>query len=610
MLLSFMSGCDRENVGELRRELEELEKQLKVLQSWQEKVNENLKTLQKLLEGLNQGKYVTSVMETSAGCTIILDQEFVLQIRNGEKGEDGRSVGIVTPSVSVYDSLDGHMYWTIGGILVKNDQGECIRVDGESGEQGGIGEQGEMGMTPQLRIQEQTNEWEVSWDGGVTWSGLGMKATGPKGEQGEQGERGEQGEQGVQGPKGDPVFVEGGVVVEEEYVEFTLADALQTKFRLPRYRTMSLEFPQGKSFRLPRCVEKDILFTLSGGNEKVKMNVLEYGGCRAQVVMTEGKKNEGIIRTQSAEEQGEGAIVILLTEDEGRCWSYRLNITTLPTPKMIRIPGGSLDIIGPHGKGWELTEFWMSETEITEQQYCDFLNDEGIIRINDIPTIGRGDTVWCIWYYHDPVYENGKWSSRMGDVIGEQGMIQKDFGDYPVEGVKWAGAKAYCRWAGGSLPTEAQWEYAARGGAQNPKAGTEIYAGGDNVNEVAWWRENRQTPGAKYRNNLVGGSVHPVKTKMPNFLGLYDMSGNIAEWCEDWYGEEYPVRGRKNRVDPQGPETGSAKVIRGGGWVNCLEWHHAWPETVDHLEVNSRCWWPVPDEGTSSEEGFRLVYMK
>lgn len=137
MLLSFMSGCDRENVGELRRELEELEKQLKVLQSWQEKVNENLKTLQKLLEGLNQGKYVTSVMETSAGCTIILDQEFVLQIRNGEKGEDGRSVGIVTPSVSVYDSLDGHMYWTIGGILVKNDQGECIRVDGESGEQGG-----------------------------------------------------------------------------------------------------------------------------------------------------------------------------------------------------------------------------------------------------------------------------------------------------------------------------------------------------------------------------------------------------------------------------------------------------------------------------------------
>ncbi len=148
------------------------------------------------------------------------------------------------------------------------------------------------------------------------------------------------------------------------------------------------------------------------------------------------------------------------------------------------------------------------------------------------------------------------------------------------------------------------------GGAQNPKAGTEIYAGGDNVDEVAWWRENRQTPGAKYRNNLVGGSVHPVKTKMPNFLGLYDMSGNIAEWCEDWYGEEYPVRGRKNRVDPQGPETGSAKVIRGGGWVNCLEWHHAWPETVDHLEVNSRCWWPVPDEGTSSEEGFRLVYMK
>ena len=116
-------------------------------------------------------------------------------------------------------------------------------------------------------------------------------------------------------------------------------------------------------------------------------------------------------------------------------------------------------------------------------------------------------------------------------------MIQKDFGDYPVEGVKWAGAKAYCRWAGGSLPTEAQWEYAARGGAQNPKAGTEIYAGGDNVDEVAWWRENRQTPGAKYRNNLVGGSVHPVKTKMPNFLGLYDMSGNIAEWCEDWYGE-------------------------------------------------------------------------
>ncbi len=99
------------------------------------------------------------------------------------------------------------------------------------------------------------------------------------------------------------------------------------------------------------------------------------------------------------------------------------------------------------------------------------------------------------------------------------------------------------------LPTEAEWEYAARGG--NKSRGYK-YSGNDNIYDVAWFEKNS--------NN----ESHPVATKLPNELGLYDMSGNVSEWCSDWYGSDYYAN--QSQTNPTGPGSGSYRIYRGGRW--------------------------------------------
>jgi len=121
----------------------------------------------------------------------------------------------------------------------------------------------------------------------------------------------------------------------------------------------------------------------------------------------------------------------------------------------------------------------------------------------------------------------------------------------PVETVSWNDCQAFVRklneLTGGNfrLPTEAEWEYAARGGQ---KSRGYKYSGSDNIGEVAWYRDNSNS------------TTHAVKTKSPNELGIYDMSGNVWEWCQDWYGD-YSSAAQTN---PDGPNSGRNRVFRGG----------------------------------------------
>ncbi|MBV9765150.1 MAG: SUMF1/EgtB/PvdO family nonheme iron enzyme [Acidobacteriaceae bacterium] len=120
--------------------------------------------------------------------------------------------------------------------------------------------------------------------------------------------------------------------------------------------------------------------------------------------------------------------------------------------------------------------------------------------------------------------------------------------DLPVERVSWDDAKAYCEAVGMRLPTEAEWEYAARAGSTEDRYGP--------INEIAWYSGNSR------------GRTHTVATKAPNAWGLYDTLGNVWEWVEDWYDSGY--YGRRVYSDPSGPNTSGAdtRVVRGGSWLS------------------------------------------
>lgn len=131
----------------------------------------------------------------------------------------------------------------------------------------------------------------------------------------------------------------------------------------------------------------------------------------------------------------------------------------------------------------------------------------------------------------------------------------------PVEQVSWDDCQKFIRRLNQltghtfRLPTESEWEYAARGG--NKSRGYK-YAGGNDINSVAWYRVNAYDKG----ESSPDYGTHVVKTRQPNELGIYDMTGNVYEWCQDWY-EKYSAGAQSN---PKGPSSGSDRVYRGGSW--------------------------------------------
>ena len=153
-------------------------------------------------------------------------------------------------------------------------------------------------------------------------------------------------------------------------------------------------------------------------------------------------------------------------------------------------------------------------------------------------------------------YNIGKYEvtlQQWREVMGNNPNKNKNCDSCPVENVSWNDVQGFIRKLNSQtgkkyrLPTEAEWEFAARGG--NKSNGTS-YSGSNNLNSVAWYSNNSE------------GKTHPVGGKSPNELGIYDMSGNVWEWCSDWYSKKYYKR--RPQSGPRGPSSGSDRVLRGG----------------------------------------------
>lgn len=172
---------------------------------------------------------------------------------------------------------------------------------------------------------------------------------------------------------------------------------------------------------------------------------------------------------------------------------------------------------------------------------------------------GEGDAdehprhkVWVDAFYIDKyevtVAKYRKFARATGAALPGQAVPGAE--NDPVVQVSWNDADRYCKWAGRRLPTEAEWEKAARGGtAAKWSFGDAAAKAGD----YAWYEDNS------------GKKAHPVGRKKPNQYGLYDMHGNVREWCSDWYAKDY--YGSSPERNPAGPATGSARVVRGGSWL-------------------------------------------
>ncbi len=221
-------------------------------------------------------------------------------------------------------------------------------------------------------------------------------------------------------------------------------------------------------------------------------------------------------------------------EPEG--WQFRISATSMPK-SMVFVEGGSFQMGSNDGESDEkpvhqvtVSSFWIGKHEITQAEWKEVMGSN--------PSDWKGDQLpveQVSWY--DAVDYCNKRSIKEGLTPCYSG----------------SGAGITCDWNanGYRLPTEAEWEFAARGGV---KSKGYTYSGSNDVGSVAWYDGNS------------GYETHEVGTKSPNELGIHDLSGNVWEWCWDWYDEGYYAKSPGH--DPKGAGSGSYRELGGGSWIS------------------------------------------
>lgn len=233
-------------------------------------------------------------------------------------------------------------------------------------------------------------------------------------------------------------------------------------------------------------------------------------------------------------------IRLFATNDQGTFFSYPVRVRTSKIYDDLTFveagtysmgsAGGAVDEMPVHKVTLE-HNFFISTKEVTNAEYCTYLNKARISADGK-----NGGELWI-----DMASPNVLIQSDGNTFTPKAGAENK-----PAICVTWEGAHAYCQSRGGNLPTEAEWEFAAQGGLTLDKF---KYAGSDKSEEVAWFSASE---------------LHTGGMKAANSLNLFDMSGNVAEWCSDWYSDKaYEESLEKN---PEGPKSGTKKVIRGGSY--------------------------------------------
>ncbi len=210
-------------------------------------------------------------------------------------------------------------------------------------------------------------------------------------------------------------------------------------------------------------------------------------------------------------------------------------------PENFELIKGGTFLLGSH-HSVKLRSFYMSKYQVTQAEYVNITGEQNpsMFKENNKNPVEQASWFDAIAYCNKLNEKNG-----YQPVYDKEGNLLDANGDKTTDITQVSGFR---------LPTEAEWEYAAGGGAENR---TE-FAGTNDIGELpeyAWSHENSNS------------KTHPVGQKKPNALGLYDMSGNVWEWCNDWHGD-YPTEAQTN---PAGPASGSYRVIRGGSWDNDAE---------------------------------------